>query len=165
MQSCFGFPASASGASSRRSSVRLSAAVAAAFGCCASWSVGTSRRRHVRIDRPVYMSGGACFCGVLCSSRACAVPAASTSSAASGRCSRLSPPRGLVEGLLLPELLLPSCSCRFTATVRSPFQRTPSTAWLRCGCLHLGDCLLSELTCAFDVVSLHGKDFALLFFE
>ena len=30
-------------------------------------------------------------------------PAASTSSAASGRCSRIPPPRGLVEGLLLPE--------------------------------------------------------------
>ena len=50
------------------------------------------------------MSGGACCCGVLCSSsRACAVPATSTSSAASGRCSRIPPPRGLVEGLLLPE--------------------------------------------------------------
>ena len=48
----------------------------------------------------------------LCSSRACAVPALSTSSAASGRCSRIHPPRSLVEGLLLPELLLLSCSRR-----------------------------------------------------
>ena len=44
-------------------------------------------------------------------------PAASTSSAASGRCSRMSFPRGLVEGLLLPGLLTPSCCCRFTATL------------------------------------------------
>ena len=68
------------------------------------------------------MSGGACYCGVLCSSRACAVPAASTSSAASGRCSRIPPPRGLVEGLLLPGLLTPSCSCRFTATLGSDWE-------------------------------------------
>ena len=40
-------------------------------------------------------------------------PAASTSSAASGRCSRMSFLRGLVEGFLLLET--PSCSCRFTA--------------------------------------------------
>ena len=44
------------------------------------------------------------------SSRACAVPALSTSSAASCRCSRMYPPRGHVEGPLLPELLLLSCS-------------------------------------------------------
>ena len=30
-----------------------------------------------------------------------------------------SPPRGLVEGLLLPGLLVPSCSCHFTATLGS----------------------------------------------
>ena len=111
------------------------------------------------------MSGGACYCGVLCSSRACAVPAASTSSAASGRCSRLSPPRGLVEGLLLPELLTPSCSCRVTATLRPPFQRTLSTAWLGCVCQLLDDWMPSQLSRAFDVMSSHGKNFTLLFIE
>ena len=35
-----------------------------------------------------------------------------TSSTASGRCSRFFPSRGLEGGLVLPELLIPSCSCR-----------------------------------------------------
>ena len=35
-----------------------------------------------------------------------------TSSTASGRCSRIYPSRSLEEGLVLPELLIPSCSCR-----------------------------------------------------
>ena len=42
-------------------------------------------------------------------------PAASTSSAASGRCSRMSFPRGLVEGLLLPES---SLRAAFVASLR-----------------------------------------------
>ena len=54
------------------------------------------------------MSGGACCCGVLCSSRACAVPALSTSSAASGRCSR-NPSRGLLRAAHSEVLLSPRC--------------------------------------------------------
>ena len=99
-------------------SLRLFAAVAAAVGC-----VPRGQRALLDADMLELIDRSACLvepvfcCGVVCSSRACAVPAASTSSAASGRCSRMSFPRGLVEGLLLPGLLTPSCSCRFTATL------------------------------------------------
>ena len=94
-------------------SVRLSAAVAAAFSC-----VPRGQRALLDADMLELIDRSACLVepvtvGVLCSSRACAVPAANTSSAASGRCSRMSPPRGLVEGVLLP-----SCSLR-TAPVAS----------------------------------------------
>ena len=72
---------------------------------CASWSVGTSRHRHVLIDRPVIMSGGACCCW---QSHSCSrKPAPGTSSAASGRCSRIVPSRGLEKVFVL----IPSCSC------------------------------------------------------
>ena len=85
------FPASASGLQSRRSSVRLSAAVAAAFGY-----VPRGQRALLDADMLELIDRSTCLVepvtvGVLCSSRACAVPAASTSSAASGRCSRLYP--------------------------------------------------------------------------
>ena len=85
--------------------LRLYAAVAAAFGC-----VPRGQRALLDEDMLELIDRSTCLVepvsvGVLCSSRACAVHAASTSSAASGRCSRISPPRGLVEGLLLP-----SCS-------------------------------------------------------
>ena len=76
----------------------------------ASWSVGTSRRRHVRIHH-VWWSLLLLvepFCSYPCSRK----PAPGTSSAASGRCSRIYPSRGLEESLVLPELLIPSCSCR-----------------------------------------------------
>ena len=87
------FTCSASKLQSRRTweSCSLPAAVpAACVWLRASWSVGTSRRRHVIADWPVFMSGGAlCFWWSLCSSRACAVPAASTTDVASGRRSRI----------------------------------------------------------------------------
>ena len=94
-------------------STRSSAAVpAACLWLRASWSGAL-----LDADMPKLIDRSACLVEPvvvesLCSSRACAVPAQSTSSAASGRCSRMSPPRGLVEGLLLPELLLLSCSRR-----------------------------------------------------
>ena len=147
------------------SPVRLSAAVAAAFGC-----VPRGQRALLDADMLELIDRSTCLVepvtvGVLCSSRACAAPAASTSSAASGRCSRLYPTARPCGKSFAPELLTPSCSCRITATFRPPFQRTPSAAWLGCGCLHLGDCMFSEISCAFDVMSLHGKDFTLLFIE
>ena len=46
--------------------------------------------------------------------------APSTSSTASGRCSRIYPSRGVEEGLVLPELLIPSCSCRSCHKEQSP---------------------------------------------
>ena len=79
------------GCHSRRSSVRLSAAVAAAFSC-----VPRGQRALLDADMLELIDPSTCLVepvtvGVLCSSRACAVPAASTSSAASGRCSRMYP--------------------------------------------------------------------------
>ena len=68
------FPASASGLQSRRSSVRLSAAVAAAFGC-----VPRGQRALLDADMLELIDRSTCLVepvsvGVLCSSRACAVP-------------------------------------------------------------------------------------------
>ena len=87
---------------------------------CVSWSAGTSRRRHVRklIDRSACLVEPVVVERVLFSSLPCSCkPAPSTSSAASSRCSRMSPSRGLVERLVLlraahSELLLSlHCDC------------------------------------------------------
>ena len=86
-------------------SLRLFAAVAAAAVCLVV-SGHSSTQTCSNLIGPVCMSGGACCCcGVLCSSsRACAVPRSKDTSSAppSGRCSRIPPPRGLVEGLFAP---------------------------------------------------------------
>ena len=94
---------------------------------CASWSAGTTRRRRARIDRPVYMPGGACYCGVLCSSRACAVLAASTSSAASGRCSRLY----TIARPCVRSFAPPSCSLRAAPVASLRLYVHPSSARLQ----------------------------------
>ena len=84
-------------------SLRLFAAVAAAFGC-----VPRGQRALLDADMLELIDRSACLVEPV-SVESCAPsvlvlsPAASTSSAASGRCSRMSFPRGLVEGLLLPE--------------------------------------------------------------
>ena len=95
--------------------LRLSAAVAAALG-----HVPHGQWALLDADMPLLIDRSACLVepvtdGASCSSRACAVPAASTTHAASGRRSR-NPSRGLlVEGLVLlraahSELLLsPRC--------------------------------------------------------
>ena len=84
--------------------MRLSAAVAAAFGC-----VPRGQRALLDADMLELIDRSACLVEPVVV-ESCAPPpvlvlspAASTSSAASGRCSRILPPRGLVEGLLLPE--------------------------------------------------------------
>ena len=112
---------------------------------CASWSAGTPRRMLELIDRSTCLVEPVTV-GVLCSSRACAVPAASTSSAASGRCSRVSPPRGLVEGLLLP-----SCSLRAAPVASLRLFVHPSSARLQlrglgvAACTWVTACFLSSV--------------------
>ena len=99
-------------------SLRLFAAVAAAVGCAPR-----GQRALLDADMLELIDRSACLVEPVVV-ESCAPPpvlvlspAASTSSAASGRGSRIPPPRGLVEGLFLPGLLTPSCSCRFTATL------------------------------------------------
>ena len=93
------------------------------------------------------MSGGACNCGFLCSSRACAVTAASTSSAASGGAREFPLREALWKSLLLPGLLTPSCSCRFTATLESDWEVLDDLV-LSLFC-HVVDvmCFLTDLLC------------------
>ena len=85
-------------------SLRLFAAVAAAAGC-----VPRGQRALLDADMLELIDRSACLVEPVSVVESCAPPvlvlspAASTSSAASGRCSRMSFPRGLVEGLLLPE--------------------------------------------------------------
>ena len=113
------FSASASGVDSRRSSV-----VATLRSCRRCGCVPRGQRALLDADMLEFIDRSACLVEpVVVESCAPSVlvlsPAASTSSAASDRCSRIPPPRGLVEGLLLPGLLTPSCSCHFTATLGS----------------------------------------------
>ena len=159
------FPASASGVHSRRSSVRLSAAVAAAFSC-----VPRGQRALFEADMLELIDPSTCLVepvtvGVLCSSRACAVPAASTSSAASCRCSRMSLPRGLVEGLLLPSCSLraaPVASLRLFVHPSSPRLQlrvlgvaacTWVTACFLRSVVHLTSCLCSPCSSSSGTVS------------
>ena len=97
-------PASASGVHSRRSSV-----VATLRSCRRCGCVPRGQRALLDADMLELIDRSACLVEPV-SVESCApllvlvlFPAASTSSAASGRCSRILPPRGLVEGLLLPE--------------------------------------------------------------
>ena len=97
-------PASASGVHSRRSSV-----VATLRSCRRCGCVPRGQRALLDADMLELIDRSACLVEPV-SVESCApllvlvlFPAASTSSAASGRCSRSPPPRGLVEGLLLPE--------------------------------------------------------------
>ena len=97
-------PASASGLQSRRSSV-----VATLRSCRRCGCVPRGQRALLDADMLELIDRSACLVEPV-SVESCApllvlvlFPAASTSSAASGRCSRIPPPRGLVEGLLLPE--------------------------------------------------------------
>ena len=96
-------PASASGVHSRRSSV------VATLRSCRRGCVPRGRRAPLDADMLELIDRSACLVEPIVV-ESCAPPlvlvlflAASTSSAASGRCSRIPPPRGLVEGLLLPE--------------------------------------------------------------
>ena len=118
-------PASASGVHSRRSSVRLSAAVAAAFGC-----VPRGQQALLDADMLELIDRSTCLVEpvtVLCSSRACAVPAASTSSAASGRCSRLYPIARPCGRFFAP----PSCSLRAPPVASLRLYVHPSSARLQ----------------------------------
>ena len=97
-------PASASGLQSRRSSV-----VATLRSCRRCGCVPRGQRALLDADMLELIDRSTCLVEPV-SVESCApppvlvlFPAASTSSAASGRCSRMSFPRGLVEGLLLPE--------------------------------------------------------------
>ena len=97
-------PASASGVHSRRSSV-----VATLRSCRRCGCVPRGQRALLDADMLELIDRSACLVEPV-SVESCApplvlvlFPAASMSSAASGRCSRMSFPRGLVEGLLLPE--------------------------------------------------------------
>ena len=97
------FTASASRVDSRRSSV-----VATLRSCRRCGCVPRGQRALLDADMLELMNLSACQVEpVVVESCAPSVlvlsPTASTSSAASGRCSRMSFPRGLVEGLLLPE--------------------------------------------------------------
>ena len=97
-------PASSSGVHSRRSSV-----VATLRSCrrC-GWLCLVVSGHSSDADMLELIDRSACLVELV-TVESCAPPvlvlspAASTSSAASGRCSRIPPPRGLVEGLLLPE--------------------------------------------------------------
>ena len=98
-------PASASGVHSRRSSV-----VATLRSCRRCGCVPRGQRALLEADMLELIDRSACLVEPVSVVESCAPPpvlvlspAASTSSAASGRCSRIPPPRGLVEGLLLPE--------------------------------------------------------------
>ena len=98
-------PASASGVHSRRSSV-----VATLRSCRRCGCVPRGQRALLDADMLELIDRSACLVEPVSVVESCAPPpvlvlspAASTSSAASGRCSRIPPPRGLVEGLLLPE--------------------------------------------------------------
>ena len=106
MVCCHGlaFPASASGLQSRRSLVFATLRSCRRCGC-----VPRGQRALLDADMLELIDRSACLVEPV-SVESCApplvlvlFPAASTSSAASGRCSRVPPPRGLVEGLLLPE--------------------------------------------------------------
>ena len=96
-------PASASGVDSRRSSVDATLRSCRRCGC-----VPRGQRALLDADMLELIDRSACLVEPV-SVESCAPsvlvlsPAASTSSAASGRCSRMSFPRGLVEGLFLPE--------------------------------------------------------------
>ena len=100
-------PASASGVHSRQSSV-----VATLRSCGRCGCVPRGQRAPLDADMLELIERSACLVEPVSVVESCAPPvlvlspAASTSSAASCRCSRILPPRGLVEGLLLPESLL-----------------------------------------------------------
>ena len=126
------FPASASGLQSRRSSVRLSAAVAAAFGC-----VPRGQRALLDADMLELIDRSTCLVepvsvGVLCSSRACAVPRSKHVQRRVRSLLANIPSARPCGRSFAPELLTPSCSCRLTATLRPPLQHAPPAAWLGC---------------------------------
>ena len=78
--------------------------------------------------------------------------APSTSSAASGRCSRISPSRGLVEGLVLPRCSFPEplrCRCELVAAARTPLLKA---------LMQLLSKSSSRATCAFTLSQRCGSD-------
>ena len=88
--------------------LRVSAAVAAAYGRVprGQWELLDANMLEL-IDR------SACLVEPVLVGNPCSrKPAPGTSQRRVRRCSRISPSRGLEEGLVLPELLIPSCSCR-----------------------------------------------------
>ena len=95
-------------------SLRLCAAVAAAFGC-----VPRGQRALLDADMNALIDQSSCLVAPVLVARALLLfpvlvrSAPSTSSAASSRCSRTSPSRGLVEGLVLPRCSFrePLCCC------------------------------------------------------
>ena len=103
------FPLRPPGCTPAEALLRLSTAVAAAYGRVprGQWALLDADMFEL-IDRSTCLVEPA-LVGNPCSRE----PAPSTSSAASGRCSRTYPSRGLVEGLVLPELPIPSCSCLY----------------------------------------------------
>ena len=127
------FPVSASGARSRRSSVRYSAAVAAAFGC-----VPRDQRALLDANMLELINPSTCLVelvavGVLCSFfRACAVPRSKHVQRRVWSLLAKIPSAKPCGMFFAPELLTPCCFCRLTATLRPPFQHSPPATYFGC---------------------------------